>query len=406
LDEFSEIIWPDKLPRFRQATEGAFVGVGILIRHNDTQEIVVVNPLEGTPAYFGGVKPNDKIVEVDGESTVGWSLNDAVDRITGPPSTKVTLGLQREGVEGMITVPLQRDVIKLRSVMGWWKKNLTRDGEPQWDWFIDPESRIAYIKLTQFTEDTCGDLVDAWREISAQGKPAGLILDLRYNPGGLLTSAVQVSNLFVRDGLIVSAEDKKGNKAWPDQKADPTKARLEGVATVVLINQGSASASEIVSGCLQAHNAGIILGERSFGKGSVQTVHQTATNARLKLTTQYYRLPPTPEQIAQNKPGRIVHKRIGETTWGVDPDIEVKMTPQQVSESLELRQKADVIPQDAQGNLLPNSPDRPDINQLLTNGIDPQLSKALLILQARALGELSGDTHHARTNPKTQTVTP
>jgi len=395
LDEFSEIIWPDKLPRFKQATEGAFVGVGILIRHNDTQEIVVVNPLEGTPAYFGGVKPNDKITEVDGESTVGWSLNDAVDRITGAKATAVTLGLKREGVADIIPIKLTRDEIKLRSVLGWKKHDLRPDGSPEWDWYIDPVSRIAYIKLTQFTEDSYEDIKQAWSEIVTKDRPAGLILDLRYNPGGLLTSAVQISNLFVKEGVIVSGEDKNGNKAWADQKADPTKAKLADVPTVILINQGSASASEIVSGCLQAHGAALIVGERSFGKGSVQTVHPIAGNARLKLTTQYYRLPASADQQAKGEKGRLVHKRIGATIWGVDPDIMVKMTPQQATDALELRQKNDVIPQDANGNLQPDSPDRGNIDRLLTEGLDPQLETALLILQAKALGNMPADTQHA-----------
>lgn len=399
LDEFSEIIWPDKLPRFRQATEGAFVGVGIIIRANDTQQIMVVNPLEGTPAYYGGVKPNDIIAEVDGESTVGWSLNDAVDRITGERGTQVKLGLQRDGADGVVPVALKRDQIKLRSVYGWWKKNLSPDGTPEWDWFVDPVSRIAYVKLTQFTDDTYNDLRDAWRQISAKGKPGGLVLDLRYNPGGLLTSAVDISNLFVKDGLIVSGEDKDGHKAFADQRAQPKNALLDGVPTVVLINQGSASASEIVSGCLQAHGAAVIVGERSYGKGSVQTVHQVADKARLKLTTQYYRLPPNADQQANGEKGRLVHKRIGATIWGVDPDIKVKMTPQQIKDSLDLRQSADVIPQDADGKLKPGAGDRPDVLRLLTEGMDPQLETALLILQARAMADVAGDTQHARANP-------
>lgn len=398
LDEYSEIIWPDKLPRFRQATEGAFVGVGILIRHNDAQEIMVVNPLEGTPAYFGGVKPNDKIVEVDGEPTLGWSLNDAVDRITGAPNTDVTLGLEREGVEGLIPITLRRDVIKLRTVMGWWKKNLHPDGTPEWDWFIDPVTRIAYVKLTQFTDDSHADLLNAWREITASGKPAGLILDLRFNPGGLLTSAVQVSNLFVKSGLIVTGEDKDGQQPenFRPQRADPTRAQITDVPLVVLINQGSASASEIVSGCLQAHRAAVIVGERSFGKGSVQTVHPTSLAARLKLTTQYYRLPPK----SGEEKGRLVHKRVGQPIWGVDPDIVIKMTPDQIRESQELRQKADVIPQDEKGRLVIDPAARPDVNMLLTDGLDPQLETALLILQARAIGDsVEQEMRHAMKSP-------
>jgi carboxyl-terminal processing protease len=214
----------------------------------------------------------------------------------------------------------------------------------------------------------------------------------------LLTSAVDISRLFVKDGVIVSGEDKDGLKAWADQKADPAKAGLADVSTVVLINQGSASASEIVAGCLQAHGAAVIVGERSFGKGSVQTVHQTANNARLKLTTQYYRLPDTVGPNGEAIRGRLVHKRPGQRVWGVDPDITVKMSPKQIEDSLNLRQDADILPQDGAGKLLPDSPDRPEVSRLVVEGLDPQLETALLLLQARALGTVSDDTKHASRN--------
>jgi carboxyl-terminal processing protease len=391
-DPYSEIIWPNKLRRFKQATEGNFIGVGILIRHNEKREIMVVNPLEGTPAYFGGVKPNDLIMEVDGESAVAWSLNDAVDRITGPKGEIVTLGLRREGVDDIIALPIKRDVIKLRTVKGWSKRDLTPEGEPVWDWYVDPVSRIAYIRLTQFTEDTYRDLRKAWAELEGVGRPNGLILDLRYNPGGLLTSAVDISNLFVQDGLIVTGEDKHGNKAFPDQRAEARNARLFGVPTAVLINKGSASASEIVAGCLQAHDAALIVGERSYGKGSVQTVHHISRKARLKLTTHYYRLPPS----AENDRGRLVHKRPGATEWGVDPDVEVRMTAQQVRDSIELRQKADIIPLDDDGGAIVDAPDRAEVDTLLVDGLDPQLQMALMILQARAMGTVDDSSRHAR----------
>jgi len=381
LDTYSEIIWPDKLHRFRQATAGNFVGVGILIRHNDKREIMVVNPLEGTPAYFAGVKPNDLIMQVNGDATVGWSLNDAVDRITGPKGRKVRLGIKREGADDIVEIPIERDVIKIRSVKGWWKEGLDEDGDPIWDWFIDPASRIGYIRLTQFTEDSYKDIERAMKQMSAAGDPAGLILDLRHNPGGLLTSAVRISNLFVGEGSIVTGEDKDGNRAW-GQDARPNKTAFASVPTVLLINRGSASASEIVAGCLQAHDAAIIVGERSFGKGSVQTIHHIARNGRLKLTTQYYRLPSPDGGLTK---GRLVHKRPGAEVWGVDPDIEVPMSVKQVSAAISLRQAAEVIPLDDDGELTPDNPDRPDVYDLLTEGIDPQLETALLILQAQAL---------------------
>ncbi|MHC4990305.1 MAG: S41 family peptidase, partial [Planctomycetota bacterium] len=390
-DPYSEIVWPDKVRRFRQATEGNFIGVGILIRHDEKRQIMVVNPLEGTPAYFAGIKPNDIIVEVDGESAVGWGLNDAVDRITGPKGRKVELGIKREGEEDVLQIDVVRDVIKLRTVKGWRKKGLDERGRPEWDWFIDPISRIAYVRLTQFTEDTYLDLRRAWMEITEDGRPNGVILDLRYNPGGLLTSAVDISNLFVQQGLIVTGEDKYGNPAFPDQKADPRHAELFGVPAVVIVNKGSASASEIVAGCLQAHGAAVVVGERSYGKGSVQTVHHIDAEARLKLTTHYYRLPPAEGE----RHGRLVHKRPGATDWGVNPDIEVKMATSQVVDSIELRQAADIIPENDDGELDPDAADRADVTELLTKGLDPQLQTALLILQARALGQAEKDEKHA-----------
>ncbi len=412
LDQFSEIIWPEKIHRFNQSTQGSFVGVGILIRHDEKREIKVVTPLEGTPAYFGGIKPDDRIIEVDGAATFGWTLNDAVDRITGKRGTEVVLGIRREGVDDLIPFPLTRDVIKLRSIKGWWKTNLTADGDPEWDWFIDPESRIAYIRVTGFSGDTYNDLRAAWSQITKYGRerPNGLIIDLRYNPGGLLASAVEVSNLFVAEGLIVTGENKYGHETLAGRTAERNKAVIANanVPTVVLINEGSASASEIVAGCLQAHDAAVVIGQRSFGKGSVQTVHlitvetPRTSESKLKLTTQYYRLPPNAEQRRLGKKGNLVHKRSGAKTWGVEPDIKVQPTPQQRDDTYKTRLEADMIPKDENGNLDPNSPDRVDINTLLTEGMDPQLETALLILQAKALAALAGE--HARAEDKGDAV--
>ena len=393
LDKFSEIIWPNKMRRFRQSTQGSFVGVGILIRHDDKREILVVSPLEGTPAYFAGIKPGDRIAQVNGASTAGWSLNDAVDRITGREGTVVELAIRREGEAEHVIFKIRRNLIKIRSVKGWWKKALNDDGEPEWDWFVDPDTRIGYVRVTAFNEDTAGDLKKAWRQMRRHGQPNGLIVDLRYNPGGLLTSAVDISNLFVHEGIIVSGETKDGRKAWPDRRAEPNKAVIarDGVPVVVLVNQGSASASEIVAGCLQAHGAALIIGRRTYGKGSVQTVHPISrSNALLKLTTQYYRLPPTAEQLARGEKGHLVHKVPGATDWGVHPDIVVKTTPQEIKAAFDIRQAADILA-DAD-----DADERPDINTLITEGLDPQLETALLILQAKALETTPPDTRHAR----------
>jgi carboxyl-terminal processing protease len=387
LDRYSGIIWPDEYRRFEQQTKGRFVGVGIVIKENNKGEITISNPIEGAPAYYGGVQPEDVLVSVNGKSANGWTLNDAVDRITGPKGTAVTLTLRREGFDKPFDLTLTRDTIRLHSVQGWWKKNLDEDGQPEWDWFVDGDNKIGYIKITSFSEESYTDILAAINEMQKIAPPNGLILDLRYNPGGLLPSARKIANLFVSSGTIVSGETATGEELFR-MRALPNRAYLSELPVVILINQGSASASEIVSGCVQAHDAGIIVGQRSWGKGSVQTVHQVSREANVKLTTQYYRLP-SPD--GGKTPGRLVHKRRGSTDWGVVPDVEVRMSPDQITKSTELRQKADMI-------LIGSDEERPDINQLITEGLDPQLETALLILRANALSRMTADYRQALLN--------
>ncbi|MBT5408768.1 MAG: S41 family peptidase [Phycisphaerae bacterium] len=387
LDRYSGIIWPDEYRRFEQQTKGRFVGVGIVIKENNKGEITISNPIEGAPAYYGGVQPEDVLVSVNGKSANGWTLNDAVDRITGPKGTAVTLTLRREGIDKPFDLTLTRDTIRLHSVQGWWKEGLDEDGQPEWDWFVDGDNKIGYIKLTSFSEESYTDILAAINEMQKIAPPNGLILDLRYNPGGLLPSARKIANLFVSSGTIVSGETATGEELFR-MRALPNRAYLSELPVVILINQGSASASEIVSGCVQAHDAGIIVGQRSWGKGSVQTVHQVSREANVKLTTQYYRLP-SPD--GGKTPGRLVHKRRGSTDWGVVPDVEVRMSPDQITKSTELRQKADMI-------LIGSDEERPDINQLITEGLDPQLETALLILRANALSRMTADYRQALLN--------
>ncbi|MFM7051458.1 MAG: S41 family peptidase [Planctomycetota bacterium] len=380
-DEYTQIIWPDQLRRFEQMVKGNFVGVGIMIRHDDRRDIQVINPLEGGPAFRGGIENDDRIVGVDGKSTVGWTLNKAVDSITGPAGQDVKLTVRREGAGEPFDITLKREEIKIRSVNGWWKKGLDTNGSPLWDWYVDADAGIGYVRLTSFNEDSFADFMDAIDEMRSERALRGVILDLRHNPGGMLRSAVDFSNAFLDRGRIVSGQDRNGAQVW-QMMAEPSKAVYKDLPLVVLVNQGSASASEIVSGALKAHDRAVVLGERSFGKGSVQTVHpcgDARSDAQLKLTTQYYVLPPGPGETE----GRLVHKRPGATDWGVNPDIVVKMTPDQIEKSVTLRQNADVIEQKKA-----DPKPRPDVSELLSKGIDPQLELALVLLQARALKEL------------------
>ena len=379
-DEYTEIIWPDRLRRFRQSTEGNFIGVGIVIGYDDRRDIMVVNPIEGTPAFRAGVLPNDVIASVDGVSTVGWTLNDAVDRITGERGTQVTLELRREGVNEPVKVTMTRDTVKLYSVNGWYKTGLDEESRPVWDWFIDADNRIGYIRIANFSDDTYNDVVAAWNQMRQQ-QVRGLILDLRHNPGGLLDQAVRISNLFVNNGPIVSIEGKRQmfNETL-NARRNMAMIAESNIPIAVLINRGSASASEIVAGALQAHGAAITVGQRTWGKGSVQRVYSVAANAQVKITTQYYRLPPS----ERDPEGRLVHKRPNSTEWGVDPDIRVAMTPAQIMNAVELRRQADLITNEENGEA-----DRPNPRQLITDGVDPQLETALLLLQARSLAMMA-----------------
>ncbi|MDA0295023.1 MAG: S41 family peptidase [Planctomycetota bacterium] len=379
-DQYTQVIWPEQLRRFQQQVQGDFVGVGVMIRHDDKREIMIVNPLEGSPASRGGVEENDRIIAVNGIPTTGWSLTRAVDEITGPKGEEVMLTLRREEVDDPIEVPLVRDRIKMRSVNGWYKKSLDDEGIPTWDWYVDPDEGIGYIRLTSFNEESFNDFLVAVDEMRAEKTLRGLVLDLRFNPGGLLDSAIRFSNLFVDAGEIVSCEDRDGIKVW-SRPATPQMAFLKDLPLVVLVNQGSASASEIVSGCLDVHGAAVVVGDRTFGKGSVQSLHDVSDQsgtAALKLTTQYYALPALPGETR----GRLVHKTPGDDDWGVNPDIDVSMTPEQNQKAYEIRREADLI---ADWDLDRDLGDRPNPSQLIEDGIDAQLEMGLLILRARLL---------------------
>ena len=365
LDDFSSIVWPDEVEQLQRSTQGRFTGVGIKISLDESQAIKVVTPLQGTPAQRAGVLPGDVIVAVDDEPTVGISLQQAVDRITGKEGTPVTLTLEREGVADPIKATMRRAEIPIYSVKGWERSG---PGERDWNWFIDKEHKIGMLRVTQFADDTTRELRRAIREMRAQGGINGIILDLRYNPGGLLNEAVSVANLFIERGVIVSQHDADGIEREA-QRANPRGVELADVPVVVLINEGSASASEIVAGSLQDYERGLIVGARSYGKGSVQNIYTIGSTemALLKLTTQYYYLPS----------GRLIHRRPGAATWGVHPDVEVEMLPSQIADALTIRQDADLF-MPARGE------EKVDPNTLLTDGVDTQLETALLFLQSRA----------------------
>ena len=380
LDDYSTIIWPDQVRRFERNTQGEFVGIGVSIQYDELMQIKVATPLEGSPAQRAGVRTDDVIVSVNGDSTTGFTLDQAVDVITGPKNTKVTIGVEREenGATVVKEFAIVRSVIKLGSVKGWKRSGA---GEDDWNWFVDPDSGIGYVRLSQFTASTAEDLDAAINEMTRQGL-RGLVLDLRFNPGGLLDQAVDVVGEFVPSGVVVTTEDANG-ALTATERIKKGSGRLGDIPVAVLVNPGSASASEIVAGALQDYAArgqidAIVIGQRSFGKGSVQNAWPLNTKARalLKVTTQYYRLPN----------GRLIHRRPGLTEWGIEPDLAVDMLPSQNQEALTLRRDADVLPLDENGEIMVTEEPRANPDDLLTKGIDVQLETAVVLLKCRAAG--------------------
>ena len=272
LDPHSNYMNAKQFQDMQVQTRGEFGGLGIEVTQ-DNGYIRVISPIDDTPAMRAGVKAGDLIVALDGKTVQGLSLNEAVDKMRGAPSSKITLTIKRSGIDTPVELSMQREVIKIQVV----KSRLEGD--------------IAYIRVTSFSEQTDVGLRKAFTTLKEQagGKLRGVVLDLRNNPGGLLDQAVAVSDDFLNQGEIVStrARHTEDSQRWNAKDGDIT----GGLPIVVLINGGSASASEIVAGALQDHQRAILVGTRSFGKGSVQTVIPLPGNGAMRLTTARYYTP-------------------------------------------------------------------------------------------------------------------
>jgi carboxyl-terminal processing protease len=325
-DPYTVFVPSEHVDQFSDRLTGSFSGIGAEIDMKDGRPRIVT-PLEDSPAWKSGIMAGDVILEVDGVTTQDESQMEVIKRIKGEAGTDVVLHIRREtGDELDITIT--RAQISVQTVRG-----ARRSADQSYDFMLDPVNKIGYIRISQFTDKTADELRAALEQLNELGAQ-GLILDLRFDPGGLLDSAVQVSNMFLTGGKrIVSTE----GRTWPKQAFDSDDDTvMPDTPLVVLANESSASASEVVTGALSDNKRALFVGTRTFGKGSVQQVHGLDSGlGALKMTGAYYYLPN----------GRNIHKKPDAEVWGVDPDegAYVPMTFEQYEKMIKVRREADTI---------------------------------------------------------------
>ncbi len=301
-DPYSEYLDEKGFSRLNEMTDGTFGGIGVVLGQRN-KEFVVVSPMEGSPGAKAGIEAGDKILKVNDVDTKGRSLEDVVSTIRGKKGTSVKLLLEHKNGQ-QFTADIVRDDIKVKSVAG----------------RMLPDSKIGYIRIAMFNENTGEEFKKAYEKLEQEGMQATL-LDLRHNPGGLLTECVKVSNYIVPKGPVVSITDKKGNTKVYESKLEKVKYPL-----AVLIDHGSASASEIVSAAVQDTKAGKLFGVKTYGKGCVQSVFHITTKTGLKLTTAMYYTPS----------GRSIHK------VGVTPDVEIEL-PEKATVDVQLNKAEEYL---------------------------------------------------------------
>ncbi len=309
LDRYSGYVSPDEMPAFQRRSSGDYIGIGLEVGVVDGV-IAVIAPIDEGPAARAGIHAGDTLLAIDGQPTKDMSIFDAEGLLAGRERSSVTLRLHRvTGETDVVTV--ERVPVKRMAVKGFAR---SRDGS--WDHFADRVEGLAYIRMSRFSKDMILAVDDAVRQVLADGA-RGLILDLRFNPGGLLTEAIETVDRFLGDGVILSTVTRR--QAVDTYVATASSLTLD-LPLVVLVNGYSASSAEIVAGSLQARGRATIVGQRSFGKGSVQHFIMVQNgHAGLKLTVAYYQLPG----------GRIIHRtseNVGSDTWGVIPDIVVPLS--------------------------------------------------------------------------------
>ncbi|MFN5290087.1 MAG: S41 family peptidase, partial [Planctomycetia bacterium] len=342
LDPYTTYIDAETKANFDRDVQGNFTGIGVQIRKDANSDmLLVVTPIKGSPAYKAGVVAGDIITtiirEVDSNgkpltereeiSTKGMQLSDAVKKILGKPNTKVKILVKRDGTPDPIEFEITRGRVEVETVLGYKRKD-----NDDWDFMIDPVTKIGYARLTSFSRNTARDLISVMKQLVSQNVK-GFVLDLRFNPGGLLDSAVDISDLFIGDGLIVSIRPRQGKE---QRHSGVQEGSLLDFPMVCLVNGGSASGSEIVSACLQDHHRALIIGERSYGKGSVQNI-QAFGDGELKLTIASFWRPNGKNLNKSSTKGK------DEDEWGVKPDLEIKLSRKERDDLADSQREAEVI---------------------------------------------------------------
>ena len=355
LDPYSTYISREELAQFNQRVEQEFGGVGIQVQIDpSTRRIMVISPLPDTPAYNAGVRAGDLILEIAGEDTENMPLTRAVELMKGPPGDDVAVKVRHMSDGEEADLSITRAIIQVKSVLG---DHYKSDGK--WEFMLDGENKIGYVRLTQFGRQSADELAAVMQELKERGMKA-LVLDLRFNPGGLLSQAISIADLFIESGTIVSTEGRNSEpRTW--EASEP--GTFSGFPMAVLVNRFSASASEIVSACLQDHKRAAIIGERTFGKGLVQNVVDIDQGqSAIKLTTAGYLRPS----------GANIDRYTAEDNeeWGVTPekDLDIRMSRQELAEYAEARRERDILKADA--------PEKSSFD-------DKQLNKALEYLKAK-----------------------
>jgi len=360
-DQYSVYLRPKVVAEFEQSLDQRFGGVGVeIILDPATKQLTVASPLFGAPAYEAGIRPRDRILRIDGRSTQGLSLEDAADLMKGKPGAAVLLTVQHEGETEPVEIRVVRAEVQVATVLG-----DTRNADGSWDYFLEGCDRIGYLRVNIFGERTAEEMDQVLQRLVAQGM-RGLVLDLRDDPGGVLQAAVKICNMFLRSGVIVTTRYRDGTVRQGFEAVE--EGTYPEFPVAVLVNKYSASASEIVAACLQDHGRGVVVGQRTYGKGTVQeVVYLPGGQGVLKITTASYWRPSEKNITRLSGTGE-------DDEWGVrpDPGYEVKLEGDELIRWVRWRRDRDM----SRSARSPD-PDAKPADRRLPLEADPQLAKAV-----------------------------